>query len=165
MIGLDLPVLNGIVPSWADIKVVMTGLGTPLLDMKMITAINNGSTVEIGKSKGASGGRNMYRTTGAVEEEASMTLLRGGWTQLLRNFRALAPLRQNQRAISLVHFDINVLHTPPGSIEIFEYRIKGCRVAGRSFADAEGTDAQAVEVPLNPIQVVDVIDGVEIAML
>ncbi len=161
----EFPILDGIAPSWADIIVRGSADGAPLLEMKDIAAIDTGSTVEIGEQRGASGGRVIRRTTGAASYEASWTLYRSGWQKLLRAWMALAPARGNQRAISLVHFNIQVFHTPPGDTEIYEYRIKGCRIAGRTLNAAEGTEAQQVEVPLNPIEIADVIDNVEVVML
>jgi len=112
-----------------------------------------------------SGGRVRRRTTGSVDYEASMTMYRVGYQQLLRALKALAPKRGNQRAIAIVPFNIQILHTPPGSTEIFDVRIKGCRIGGRQLNGAEGTDADLVEVPLNPIEIADMIDGEEVVML
>lgn len=161
----DFPVLDGIAPSWADIKVVASPLGGSLIDIKDIQAINTGTTVEFGEQRGASGGRVMKRTTGSVSYEASMTLYRSGYQKLLRSLKDLAAQRGNQRAVSLVHFNVQVIHTPPNDVEIYEYRIKGCRIAGRTLNGAEGTDADLVEVPINPIEIADVIDGEEVVML
>lgn len=165
----EFPVLDGIVPSWADIIVKITPNGAPVLSVKDIQAINSGVSVEVGEQRGASGGRVIKRTTGSVSYEASMTLYRDGYQKLLRGLNVAAEssqlVRGNQRAISLVHFGIQVQHTPPGSVEIFEYRIKGCRLLGRNLNGTEGTDADVVEVALNPLEIVDMIDGKEIAWL
>ena len=67
--------------------------------------------------------------------------------------------------ISLVQFQIQVQHTPPGSDEIYEFRLKGCRIAGRTLNSAEGSDAEQVEVPLSIIELVDIIDGQEIVLI
>lgn len=162
----EFPVLDGVAPSWADVivKASPTASGS-LIDVKDIQSINTGTTVEFGEVRGASGGRVRKRTTGSVSQEASWVLYREGYQQLLRALKDLAPKRGNQRAISLVHFNIQVQHTPPGSTEIFEYRIKGCRIAGRNLNGAEGVDADVVEVALNPIEIADMIDGEEVVML
>jgi hypothetical protein len=55
-----------------------------------------------------------------------------------------------------------VVWTPPGSTDLLEYKVKGCRMLGRTIDSSEGDDAQQVEVPLSTIEVVDVIDGVEV---
>lgn len=161
----EYPVLDGIAPSWADIIVKATPKGAALIDIKDIAAINTGTTVEVGEQRGASGGRVIKRTTGSVSYEASITLYRSGYQKLVRGLMAIAPTRGNQKVISLAHFGIQVQHTPPGDIEIYEYRLKGCRILGRSLNGAEGTDADQVEVPLSVIEIVDMIDGVEVVSL
>jgi hypothetical protein len=161
----EFPVLDGIVPSWADIIVRATPAGGPLIDIKDIKSIETGVTVEVGEQRGASGGRVMKRTTGAVSYDAKATLYRDGYDNLIEKLMALAPKRGNQLLISLVHFGIQVQHTPPGSTKIFEYRIKGCRLLGRSMSSAEGTDADTVDLVLNPLEIVDIKNGKEIAWL
>ena len=159
----DYPVYNGIAPSWADVIVRVSPDGAPLIDVKDITAINTGSKVEVGEAR--AGGRVMKRTTGSKSDTATMTLLREGYQKLVRGLKDLAPQRGNQRLISLVHFGIQIQHTPPGSDEVFEVRLKGCRLLGRDLNGAEGTDADTVEVELNPLEIVDVIDGEEVVLL
>lgn len=161
----DLPVIDGFTPSWADITCKALATGLPVLEMGAIQAINTGVTLEVGVQRGPSGGRPMKRTTGSVDYEASLTLYYSDYLKLLRNLMASAPQRGNQRRVSLVQFQLNIQFTPPGDIEIYERRIKGCRLAGSTMNATEGTDAQLIEVPLNPIEVVDVIDGIEVVLL
>lgn len=161
----EYPVLDGIAPSWADITVKITPKGAPLIEMKDIAAIKAGVTVEVGEQRGASGGRVLKRTTGQSKHEASMTLYRSGYQKMLRGLKAVAPKRGNQRVLTLVHFGLQVQHTPPGDVEIYEYRVKGARVVGRQLDGAEGVDADQVEVPLSVAEVVDMIDGEEVVML
>jgi hypothetical protein len=161
----EFPVLDGIAPSWADIIVRASPAGAPLIEMKDIAAINTGTTLEVGEQRGASGGRVIKRTRGSVSYEASVTLYYSGLQKLNRALKALAPKRGNQRVLRSVHFGVQVQFTPPGEVEIFEYRIKGCFVSGRTLNAAEGTDAQQIEVPLNTIEIVDVVDGEEIVLL
>jgi hypothetical protein len=159
------PVLDGIAPSWADIVVKTTGTGLALLDMADIKSINTGTTVEVGDQIGASGGRVLKRTAGSVKSTATWTLYRSGYQKLLRNLMVAAPRRGNQALISLVHFQIQVQHTPPADVEIYEYRMKGCRLGGRNLNGQEGNEADVVEVPLLVIEIADIIDGVEVVML
>jgi len=168
MANNDYPILNGIVPSYADIIVRASPAGAALIEMKDIAACNRSRTVEVGVQKGASGGRDMQRTTGVGGQEFTWTLYRTGYQQLFRALMNAAPAsarRGNQVRVSLVHFGIQVQHTPPGSVELFEYRVKGCRVIGDTMAHAEGPDADQVEVPLSVIEIADVIDGVEVVLL
>lgn len=163
------PLLNGVAPSWADITVNASGGGLALINMTDIQSINTSTTVEVGTKEGASGGRDTARTTGKVTYEASVVLYRDGYQKLLRSLKIAAQtqgnVRGNQVAISLVHFNFQMLHTPFGSLEIFDRRIKGCRLLGNTMAMAEGTEADTVEVPLSPNQIVDMIDGQEVVML
>lgn len=161
----DFPIIDGIAPSFADVAVKTSGTNLALLTVDDIQAVNTGTSLEVGVQRGASGGRKMKRTTGSADAEASLTLYYNGYQKLLRNLMAAAPRRGNQARISLVHFQVDVQFTPPGDIEIYEFRIKGCRVAGRTINAAEGTDAQLVELPLNTIDIADIIDGVEVVLL
>ena len=165
----DYPILNGIAPSWADIIVRCTPEGAPLIDVKDIASINTSSSVEVGEQRGASGGRVMRRTTGAVSYEASMSLYRSGYQKFIRALAAAAEsigqLRGNQRAIATVHFDIQIQHTPINDVEIYERILRGCRCLGSAVNGAEGTDADQVEVTLNPLEIVDIIDGKEVVWL
>jgi hypothetical protein len=164
MASQDYAVLDGISPSWADITVKLSGSGLVLLEQNDIAAISSSRSVEIGEQR-APGGRVMKRTAGAPSCEASWTLYFEGYQRMLETLLAQAPRRGNEAKISLVPFNIEIQWTPFGSSRIFHRRIKGCRVMGDTIAAAEGTDAQQVEVPLNPLVVADVINGVEVVML
>lgn len=161
----EYPVLNGIAPSWADIAVKITPDGGPILDTKDIAAIHTARTVEVGEQRGASGGRVVRRTTGAVSYEMSITFYRSGYQKLIRELAKLAPSRGNQKAISLVHMGVQIQHTPQGDTEIYERRCKGCRFLADTLDGAEGTDADQIEVPFSVIEIVDMIDGEEIVLL
>lgn len=159
------PSLNEIAPSWADIGVTCAIFDGPLVELADIAAINWSDTVEVGEQRGASGGRVMKRTTGSLSSEASMTLYRSGARKLVRNLASVALSFGNQKRISLVGFDIEIQHTPPGEAEIYVVRIKGCRLLGRSLSMAEGTDADKVEIALSPLYIAEFIDGEEVVLL
>lgn len=159
------PIFDGIAPSWADVVARMTTNGGVAFETEDIKAINTGTSLEIGEQRGASGGRVLRRTTGAASQEASITFYKSGYQKFLRTMKAEAPLRGNQRRIALVHFDVQVLWTPEGESDIFETRIKGARIKGRTMNTAEGNDADEVEVPLSVIEIADMIDGEEVVLL
>lgn len=161
----DYPILDGVAPSWADISAIASSNGSPLLTVKDFQSISTNTTVEVGVQRGASGGRVIRRTTGQVDFEASLVLYRTGYNELLRKLIPLAPQRGNQRAVSLVKFDIQVMHTPFGSEDVFEFRLMGCRLTGRALNPAEGTDAETVDCPISLVNIVDIVDGVEVVML
>jgi hypothetical protein len=160
----EYPILDGIAPSWADIVVKASG-NIPMLEMKDIAALNTGATLEAGEQRGASGGRLLRHTTGSASYEASMTLYYSGYVKLIRALSGAAPVRGNQYAVSLVHFNIQVQYTPFGDTETYEFHVRGVRYAGRTLNAAEGNDAQQVEVPLLCKEIVDIVDGKEIILL
>jgi hypothetical protein len=165
----EFPVLNGIVPSWADVSCKLTATGAPVLKMVDIKSINSSVKVEVGEQRGASGGRVLKRTTGQVSYEASTTAYRDGYQNAIKVLKGAAKaqgfVRGNQSLISLVHFGYQVQHTPPGSVSVFEYRVKGCRLLGRDMNGAEGTDPDTVDMPMSALEIVDMIDGEEVAWL
>ncbi len=159
------PLLDGIAPSWADITLKITPSGGPILTVEDFAALHSGRSVEVGEQRGASGGRVMRRTTGAVSYESSITFYRTGYQKLIRELAKLAPSRGNQKLVGLVHWGVQVQHKPFNSAEIYERRWKGCRLLGDTLDAAEGTDADQVEVPVSVIEIVDMIDGAEVVLL
>lgn len=176
MSAFDFPILDGIAPSWADITVRISpggsgaggvlgalagAVGGGLVNMGDIAKISSGWTVEVGEQR--EGGRVIKRTRGTAKNEASMTLYASGYQKLLRGLALAAPKNsKGQSTISLVTFLVHVVWTPPGAVDLLEYKLKGCRILGRTIDASEGDDPQQVEVPLSPIEIVDVIDGVEV---
>ena len=160
------PSLDGIVPSWADIQCTLSITGGTLIDMADIVGIKTGRKVEVGMQEGISGGRTMARTTGRVSYEASMTIYRTGHLSLIKELGKTAPTRGNQKLLSLVHFDILIEHTPPGSTGIFRRKIKGCRFTGDDLDMKDGgSDPDKLELSLSVIEIVDIIDGQEYVLL
>lgn len=153
--------------SWANAKIAITPYGGAVLDEADISAISHSGTVDVGMQK--SGGRIKARTEGEVSFEASATFYRSGLQKLVKAMVEAAPdyaVRGNQVRISMVGFDIDLHHSPPGAIEIAHTRIKGCRLLGYSEDLSEGTDADQIELTLNPIEIVNVLtDGREVVLL
>ena len=161
------PVYNGVAPSWADIQVKCSPDGAELIDIEDIKAINSGVSIEVGEQR--AGGRVFKRTSGSRSDEASLTLYLSGYQKLLRNLKAAAEAagetRGAQTVIGRITFDLQFQYSLPNDDEIYECRIRGARVMGRTRNDAEGTDPSEVEVPLSPAEVVDVVDDTEIILL
>jgi hypothetical protein len=128
-----------------------------------IAALSGAGTVEVGYQK--EGGRVIKRTSGEVSYEAKWTLYGSGLLKLIRGLRDLAPVLGGQRKLSLVHFNVSALWTPPGSDDILERHWRGCRILSDSQDSAEGVDAEKVEMDLNPLQIVRIVDGVEYVLL
>lgn len=165
MVNQAYPSLNDFEPSWADIAITATATGAPLLEMSAVAALKWSRKVEVGEARGTSGGRIMKRTTGQGSQDASGTFYRSGMRALIKSLMAVAPTRGNQVLISLVSFDIDIQHTPPGETEIYHVRIKGCRYLGDSDDMKEGTDADKVEITLNPIEIANIVNGQEVVLL
>lgn len=161
----ELPSLNDIAPSWADISASFSIFGGQILELVDFAALSWSDKVEVGMQRGASGGRVLKRTTGQLDSEATATLYRSGYRKLLRALVEKAQSRGNQKLISLVGFDILVQWTPPGEVDIYTLKIKGCRLLGRSEQSQEGSDAEKIEITLNPIEIAEIVDGVEIVLL
>ena len=159
------PTLNGFAPSWADVSATITGEDIATLETADFAALNHSSLVEEGKQRGASGGRVLRRTVGTLTDEASVTYYKTGLMSLIRKLAAAAPSRGNQKLVSLVFFDVLIQQTPPGSVEIFTVKWKGCRMIGDTAAMAEGVDADQIEVPMSVGQIVRIVDGEEIVLL
>jgi len=162
---MEYPTLNGFAPSWADISTSFSVSGGPILEMADYAGIKWKRSVEVGEQRGASGGIVLNTTVGSASQEASATLYRSGHRKLIRSLASVAPSRGNQKRISLVGFTIVILHTPPGESDIYTVEIRGCRLIGDDAQMQEGPDADKLEISLNPKQVVNIENGVEIVLL
>jgi len=158
-------IFDGIVPSWADLRVSLTPDGASLLDTRDVAEINTNTIVTVGQQGGVTGGRLLARTTGEKKDEASWTLYHSGYQKIIRAFKEIAPQRGNQRIVGLVHFHVQYLWSPPTGTDIFETQLRGVRMLGRELNSAEGPDPNKVKVPLSVAEIVDVVDGEEIVFL
>ncbi len=146
----EYPTLNEVEPSWADVTITIALYNGPTVSTPDIAGIKISDKVDIGIVRGTSGGKKRKRTTGQLDNDASITFYQSGWVLHRDALASVAPVNvAGQRQISLVGFDIMYQFTPPGSTKIFSLKVVGCRVVGRSFEGAEGPDAQKIEIPLN----------------
>ncbi len=118
---------------------------------------------EIGRQR--EGGRTIKRTTGQIDYEAEIELYLDGYHKLIDALAASAPSSGNQKRMGLSTFLINQQWSVPNDSRIFERRIKGCMLLGDSLDASEGTDAQTITLPLDPIEIADVKDGVEFVII
>lgn len=147
--------LDEIAPSWADVSASFSVLGGKILETIDFSALSSGDSVEVGEKRGASGGRIMATTTGAVTPKAAATFYMSGFRKLIAALADRAPRRGDRYLISLVRFDVVQLWTPPGEILIYKKEILGCRLLGRDAKTAEGSEADLVELSINPMEIVD----------
>lgn len=146
----EYPTLNEVEPSWADARITIPIYSGPTVSTPDIAGIKISDKVDVGIVRGTSGGKKRKRTTGQLDNDASITFYMSGWKLHRDALASVAPLNAaGKKQISLVAFDILYQYTPPGSTGIFTIKVVGCRVVGRSFDGAEGPDAQKVEIPLN----------------
>lgn len=161
------PVLDGITPSWADVLIAVTPVDAPLISIDDIKSFNSGRSVDLGQS--TVGGRLKRRTWGAGKQDASMTLYYEGYLKLIRGLKDICVskglMRGNTALIRGVHFGINYSFSPVGSSEIFERRVKGACVISDPINGSEGTDAITVDVGLSCAEIVQMVDGVEVALI
>lgn len=159
------PTLNGYAPSWADIETTYSVVGGALIDVSAFKEIKWSDKLEIGDQRG-SGGRRKKRTTGQLSEEASAVFYRDGWRELKKKLIEKAPTRGDEYLIGLVGFDILIQHSPPGESDIYKAQILGCRIAGRDYSTAEGTDADTIAIALNPIKIIEIEpDGKKVGLI
>lgn len=160
----DYPAYNSVTPSWADISFKLSSTGIALFEMRDIAAIDLDPTVELGEQRGT-GGRLMARTAGQSKYAGRIAFYLTGYQKALRSLKAVAPLKAGQRQVGLVHFNIQVAHTPVGDTEIYQRVGRGCRLIGAPKKSKEGTDAEQVECALSVAQIVDIIDGEEVILV
>lgn len=143
--------------SWADIAATFNvpgGQTIPLLDLE---GVKWSAKVDVGESRGTSGGRVMKRTAGSETLEASASMTRSGWMTLLEAVEAAAvsagAVRGDRVIISAVSFDILIQHTPIGANRIYTVKLSGCRILGDSSDMKQGNEADMIELTLNPLEI------------
>jgi hypothetical protein len=164
----EFPILNNIVPSFADIKISFTPLGAPLVPMKMIKSLTFGRSVEVGEMVGASGGRVMATTTGTAKYTFGGVFYRPGYEQLEEALEAAAQSfarRGNEVAISLIHFNADIIWTPPGSTKISHRRVTGIRLISDDNSPTEGNDADEIDCKFHVKTIANVLPNGKEAVL
>jgi hypothetical protein len=143
--------------SWADLSITLNvpdGATASLLD---IEGWKWARKLDVGESRGTSGGRPMKRTRGSASYEASATATRGGWMQILEMIEvaaiALNEVRGDRVKIGGVAFDVLLQHTPLGDTRIYSAKLSGCRFLGDSSDMKQGNEADMIELTLNPIEI------------
>ncbi len=143
--------------SWSDIAITPMVTGGRTLKGTDWEGIKWSRKVEVGESRGTSGGRVRKRTAGSESCEASGTQTRAGWADLMEALEEAAEAagltRDDEVYISGVAFDILIQHTPLGSDRIHEAKLVGCRFLGDASDMKQGNDADMIELTLNPIKI------------
>lgn len=142
--------------SWADIEATLLVPGGATVPITDAEAFKWSSKLDVGESRGTSGGRPMKRTRGAASHEGSVSATRGGWMALMEAIEVAAEslglIRGDQVIIGGVEFDLLLQHTPLGDSRIYAAKMKGCRLLGVSSDMKQGNEADMIELTLNPIE-------------
>ncbi len=147
MAQLEFPSLNEVEPSWADVQIKFPLYGGPVVKTNDIESIKWSDKVDVGVTRGTSGGRKLKTTTGQYDCDGTVTFYKSGWKTMRQALAAVNP------RMTLARFDILIQHTPPGSSTIHTVKLMGCRVTGRSSDSKEGTDAEKVECSLSVMRI------------
>lgn len=111
---------------------------------------------ERGESRGT-GGRQKKRTKGKPTHEGSATATRGGWMQLLEAIEAaaveLGNVRGDEVIIGGIDFDVLLQHSPLGDPRVYATKLRGCSLDGDSSDMKQGSEADMIELVLNPISI------------
>ena len=162
MANQDFPTVDGDECSWADIAINCLVPGSPTFALVGAEAIKWSSKVDVGVTRGTSGGRVMNTTAGQETTDGSVSLTRKYNRILMQNLAVVAKkagyVRGDVIVISGVRFDILIQHTPLGSVDIYTTKMSGCRYLGDGNDLKVGPDADMIEVTLNPTSILRQID-------
>ncbi len=156
---------------WAELKGTLNvrgGITMPTIDIK---AVNHEAKVDRGDQRGAGGGAVKKRTTGQGSQSASGTFYRSGLRALKRALKDAAVAANYRNAnghyqLSKVTWDwVITLSWEDDPTDIYIFKLIGCHLDGDSSKHEEGTDPETIEVTLNPLMIVEVIDGVDTVLL
>lgn len=166
----SLEMIDGRAVSWAEVAILVNIAGGITLPIVGISSISSESKVERGEARGASGGRVIARTTGAVTNSGTATFYAFALESLKDAIASLALANGYVNAdghvqVSRVSFDIIVTHDWIDDAKIYVRKYLGCHLDSESVKDEEGTDAKKVDVDINPLRVVSVVNGKEIVLL
>lgn len=157
--------LNGTAVSWSELEATVNvngGVSLPDLDWK---SIDHEDKIDRAIQRGQ-GGRPKKKTTGMPTSTGSGSLYRSALSELLRGLIAVAPQDSAGRyQVSKVRFDLVIKHSYEGDATIYQVKLLGCTLDKKAFKHAEGAEADVVDIDLNPMKIVEIIDGKEVVLL
>lgn len=167
---MALETFNGRAVSWAEINLTLNVLGGATINTIDIKSLDHEAKVDRGEQRGASGGRVLKRTTGQITNTAAATFYKDGLRDLKKELVKAAESAgyvdsQGRAQLSKVTFDMVVKHAFEDDAEIYCTKLNKCHLDKDSEKHAEGTDPETVDVDLNPIEIVEVIDGKDTVLL
>lgn len=165
----ELSTLNENAVSWAEIDCTINIAGGQSVKGVDLKSVNYESKVERGVQRGP-GGKVKKRTTGQPTDSADAEFYRDGLRILKRAIVAACIAAgyvdsAGRPQLSKVTFDLVIKFAMDGDPEIYCTKLLGCHLDKTAFKHAEGTDADTVASDLNPIEIVEVIDGQDTVLL
>lgn len=166
-----LETLDGRAVSWSEISITANFRGAASLPLIGVKSLKGSTKVDRGEKRGASGGCVVARTSGSLTVTGSGTF----YASELANLKSILTAAAIEAAavnsdghvqLSKIGFDMTITHSyddDPTGIYIREWL--GNHLDGEDFSDAEGNEAKTVDVELNPLRIVDVINGVRTVLL
>lgn len=143
--------------SWADLQATLNVVGGVTVPITDFEGFKWARKLDVGESRGLSGGRPKKRTRGSASYEGAASATRGGWMQLMEALEAaamsLGQVRGNEVIVSGIAFDLILQHTPLGDDRIYTTKQSGCRFLGDSSDMKQGNEADIIELTLTPLSV------------
>lgn len=143
--------------SWADLQATLNIPGGKTVEVTDFEGFKWARKLDVGESRGLSGGRPKKRTKGSASYEGSATATRGGWMGLMEALEEAAvargQVRGNEVIVSGIGFDLILQHTPLGEDRIYTTKMGGCRYLGDSSDMKQGNEADMIEIVTTPIVV------------
>ena len=136
IINNGIPLVNGILYSWADIVVAITGV-----PVTGITAVEYGDEQEVVNKYGA-GRHPVGRAKGRITPSAKLTL----YQEEVEAIQRQAP---NGRIQDIAPFDVIVTYIPDSGIVTVD-KIRNCQFLKNERKWAEGDTGQTVELDILP---------------
>lgn len=159
--------LNGIALSWASCTVTTNVVGGSTIQNVDIKSVDYETTVEVGEQRGRGGGSVKARTTGQSKVTAAATFYLEGLDALKRGLMEHAPKNASGALqLGLVQFDVIIQYQyTETDAEDRRVELLGCRLLKDTHKLAEGTEVLTADVDLNPLRIVNYIDGVATELL
>lgn len=166
---MALQTVNEVAVSWAESEFTFDIEGAaPIKDLDL-TAVTFESAIERGEQRGQ-GGKLKRRTTGQETPTASMTMGSQSMDTFVDALVVAAEAggfvdSKGRAQISKVPFTLIVKHSFVNDPAIQCVKLMRCHLDKFGASHAEGTDANVIEVDLNPIEIVIVRNGKDVVLL
>lgn len=162
------PDINDYEISWSSVGITLNLDDGESLDGLDIEGLKFDSKIDTSRTGGMGGGRKLRETEGTSDNTASMQLTKSALRTMMSAMAKVAPERDGGvKQIGLVKFNVVANYSTKASpTDIFTTKLIGCRMRSRGEDGKSGSsDAIIASVDLGPMDVIEEINGVEIALL